>query len=120
MLNIVTKHFLFIILSIVFIFFIPQFSPSALAQKAEEAGPLDIETLLGDTAETQRELPGDMNFQYKMAELLGERVGPDDSGNVYHAGGLSSFYTGPKTLRETGGGGVFLDGTMGLLCATHE
>jgi hydroxylamine dehydrogenase len=33
-----------------------------------------------------------------MAELLGEKVGPDDSGNVHHAGGLSNFYTGPEKL----------------------
>ncbi len=98
MLNIDTKHFLFITLTIVFIFSIPHFLTSPFAQKAEEAGPLDIETLLGDTVEIQLEMPDDMKFQYKMAELLGEKVGPDDSGNVYHAGGLSSYYTGPEKL----------------------
>ena len=98
MLNIDTKRFLFFTLSIVFLFSIPHFSTSTFAQKAEEAGPLDIETLLGDKVETQREIPDDMKFQYKMAELLGEKVGPDDSGNVYHAGGLSSYYTGPEKL----------------------
>ena len=53
MLNIGTKHFLFITLSIVFIFSVPHFSTSTFAQKAEVADPLDIETLLGDTVETQ-------------------------------------------------------------------
>ena len=98
MLNIDTKHFLFFTLSIFFIFSVLHFTTSAYAQKADEAGPLDIEALLGDTVETQREMPDNMKFQYKMAELLGEKVGPDDSGNVYHAGGLSSYYTGPEKL----------------------
>src|SRR3989337_1654967 len=39
-----------------------------------------------------------MRFRHEMAELLGEKVGPDDSGDVYNAGGLASYYTGPKEL----------------------
>ncbi|MFN3467159.1 MAG: multiheme c-type cytochrome [Candidatus Brocadiales bacterium] len=33
-----------------------------------------------------------------MAAMRGEKVGPDDSGDVYHGGGLSAYYTGPDEL----------------------
>ena len=97
MLNMNTKQFSIITL-LLFIFFIPHISTTSFAQKAEEANHLNLETLLDETTSTPGEMSGSMKFQYEMAELLGERVGPDDSGNVYHAGGLSSFYTGPEKL----------------------
>jgi hydroxylamine dehydrogenase len=37
-------------------------------------------------------------FQKEMAGLLGIEAGPDDSGEVYHLGGLGAYYTGPKKL----------------------
>ncbi len=37
-------------------------------------------------------------FQKEIAKLTGTRVGPDDSGEVYHLGGLTAYYTGPKKL----------------------
>ncbi len=98
MLNINTKQFSIITFLIVYIFFIPHILTPSLAQETDEASSLDLETLLGETAATPREMSGGLKFQYEMAELLGERVGPDDSGNVHHAGGLSSFYTGPEKL----------------------
>jgi len=97
MLNINTKQFSIITLFI-FIFFVPYISPTSFAQKAEEVDSLNLETLLGDTTSTPGVMSGSMKFQYEMAELLGERVGPDDSGSIHHAGGLSSFYTGPEKL----------------------
>ena len=96
MLNINTKQFSIITLLIVFIFFVPHISPTSFAQKAGEVDSLNLEMLLGET--TSGVISGSMKFQYEMAELLGERVGPDDSGNIHHAGGLSSFYTGPEKL----------------------
>ncbi len=95
MVNINTKQFAIITL-LLFSFFVPYISTISFAQKAEEANPLNLETLLGET--TSGVMSGSMKFQYEMAELLGEKVGPDDSGNVHHAGGLSSFYTGPEKL----------------------
>ena len=95
-----TKQFSIITL-LLFIFLVPHISTTSFAQKAqkaEEANHLNLETLLDETTSTPGEMSGSMKFQYEMAELLGERVGPDDSGNVYHAGGLSSFYTGPEKL----------------------
>jgi len=97
MLNMNTKQFSIITL-LLFIFFIPHISTTSFAQKAEKTNSLNLEALLGETASTSGEASGSMTFQYEMAELLGERVGPDDSGNVHHAGGLTSFYTGPKKL----------------------
>lgn len=38
------------------------------------------------------------SFQEDMARLLGVRAGPDDSGDVYHLGGLAGYYTGPEEL----------------------
>ena len=97
MVNINTKQLSTITL-LLFIFFVPHIPTTSFAQKAEEANPLNLETLLGGTTSTSGVMSGSMKFQYEMAELLGERVGPDDSGNVHHAGGLSSFYTGPEKL----------------------
>ena len=37
-------------------------------------------------------------FQGEMAELMGQKAGPDNSGEVYHLGGLEAYYTGPKEL----------------------
>lgn len=37
-------------------------------------------------------------FQGEMARLMGQNAGPDDSGEVYHLGGLEAYYTGPKEL----------------------
>ena len=87
-----TKQFSIITL-LLFSLFVPHISTTSFAQKAEEANSLNLETLLGET--TSVGMSGRLKFQYEMAELLGERVGPDDSGNVHHAGGLTSFYTGP-------------------------
>ena len=95
-----TKQFSIITL-LLFIFFVPHTSTISFAQKAE-ATPLNLETLLGET--TSGGMSGSLKFQYEMAELLGERVGPVDSGNVHHAGGLTSFYTGPKKLFPGKGG----------------
>jgi len=97
MFHINTKQFSIIIL-LLFIFFVPHISTTSFAQKTEEVSSLNLETLLGETASTSGGASGSMTFQYEMAELLGEKVGPDDSGNVHHAGGLTSFYTGPKKL----------------------
>ncbi|MGR3292995.1 MAG: hypothetical protein ACUZ9M_03125 [Candidatus Scalindua sp.] len=97
MLNMNTKQFSIITL-LLFIFFVSHISTTSFAQKAEDANSLNLETLLGETASTSGRASGSLKFQYEMAELLGERVGPDDSGNIHHAGGLSSFYTGPKKL----------------------
>ena len=90
-----TKQFSIITL-LLFSLFVPHISTTSFAQKAEEANSLNLETLLGET--TSGGMSGSLKFQYEMAELLGETVGPDDSGNVHHAGGLTSFYTGPKKL----------------------
>ena len=98
MLNINTKQFSIITFLIVYIFFIPHILTPSFAQETEKTSPLDLEALLGETTATPREMSGSLKFQYEMAKLLGERVGPDDSGNVHHAGGLSSFYTGPEKL----------------------
>ena len=103
MFHINTKQFSIIML-LLFIFFVPHVSTTSFAQKAEEANPLNLETLLGETSSTSGVISGSMKFQYEMAELLGEKVGPDDSGNVHHAGGLTSFYTGPKKLFPGKGG----------------
>jgi len=92
MLNINTRQFSTITFLIVYSFLMPHILTPSLAQETEKASPMDLETLLGETPATP------LKFQYEMAELLGEKVGPDDSGNVHHAGGLSSFYTGPKKL----------------------
>jgi hydroxylamine dehydrogenase len=97
MFDIITKQFSIITL-LIFIFFVPHIFSTSFAQTAEKTNPLNLETLLGETTSTSGVMSGSMKFQYEMAELLGERVGPDDSGNVHHAGGLSSFYTGPKKL----------------------
>ncbi len=56
------------------------------------------ETPIARTTATPRQIFGNMRFRHEMADLLGEKVGPDDSGDVYQAGGLSSYYTGPKEL----------------------
>ncbi len=37
-------------------------------------------------------------FQKEMAGLLGVEAGPDNSGEVYHLGGLAGYYTGPRKL----------------------
>ncbi len=50
------------------------------------------------TNATPRKILGNMGFRHEMADLLREKVGPDNSGDVYHAGGLASYYTGPKEL----------------------
>ena len=103
MFHINTKQFTIITL-LLFSFFVPHISTSSFAQKVEEANPLNLETLLDETTSTSGGASGSMRFQYEMAELLGERVGPVDSGNVHHAGGLTSFYTGPKKLFPGKGG----------------
>lgn len=41
---------------------------------------------------------GEVILQEEMAGLLGVQAGPDDSGEVYHLGGLAAYYTGPKEL----------------------
>ena len=43
-------------------------------------------------------LQGKRSFQEEMAALRGEKAGPDDSGDVYHGGGLSAYYTAPDKL----------------------
>ena len=97
MFRINTKQFSIITL-LLFSFFVPYVSTISFAQKAEDANPLNLETLLDETASASGGVLGGMRFQYEMAELLGETVGPDDSGSVHHLGGLSSFYTGPEKL----------------------
>ena len=39
-----------------------------------------------------------LTFQEEMAVLMGQKAGPDDSGEVRHLGGLTGYYTGPKVL----------------------
>ncbi len=97
MFHINAKQFTIITL-LLFSFFIPHISTSSFAQKTEEENPLNLETLLDETTAESGGVIGSMRFQYEMAELLGETVGPDDSGNIHHLGGLSSFYTGPEKL----------------------
>ena len=70
---------------------------NSFAHDNEYLIPLKNSTIINSSTQ-QSSISGDEKFRYEMAELLGERVGPDDSGNVYHAGGLSSFYTGPEKL----------------------
>ena len=93
-----TKQFSIITLLISIFFILHITTTSSFAQKAEEINPLNLETLLGETKSTPGVMSGNMKFQYEMAGLLDERVEPDDSGNVHHLGGLSSFYTGPEKL----------------------
>ncbi len=91
MLNINTKQLSFITFLIAYIFFIPHILTPSFAQETEKTSPMDLEVLLGETTSTPRGMSGGLKFQYEMAELLGERVGPDDSGNVHHAGGFQAF-----------------------------
>ena len=100
MLNINTKQFSIITFLIVYIFFIPHILTPSLAQETEKSSPMDLEVLLGETTATPREMSGGLKFQYEMAELLGERVGPDDSGNVHHAGD-SGRNVGAEQTKET-------------------
>jgi hydroxylamine dehydrogenase len=39
-----------------------------------------------------------LTFQEEMAELMGQKAGPDNTGDVRHMGGLTGYYTGPKEL----------------------
>ncbi len=50
MLNINTKQFSIITFLIIFIFFAPHILTTSVAQKREESGVLNIETLLGEPA----------------------------------------------------------------------
>ena len=93
-----TKQFSIITLLISIFLVLHILATSSFAQKTEEVNPLNLETLLGETTSTPGVMSGNMKFQYEMAELLSEKVGSDDSGNVHHLGGLSSFYTGPEKL----------------------
>ena len=63
-----------------------------------ELSPQTKDTPMVKTGATPRKIPGSMAFRHEMAGLLGEKVGPDSSGDVYHAGGLAAYYTGPKEL----------------------
>ncbi len=39
-----------------------------------------------------------LTFQEEMAKLMGQKAGPDNTGDVRHMGGLTGYYTGPKEL----------------------
>ena len=60
--------------------------------------PQTKDTPIAKTGATPRRIPGSMIFRHEMAGLLGEKVGPDNSGDIYHAGGLAGYYTGTKEL----------------------
>lgn len=73
-------------------------SQSPLYLPGFELLPQTKDTPIVKTGATLRRIPGSMAFRHEMAGLLGEKVGPDNSGDVYHAGGLAAYYTGPKEL----------------------
>ena len=80
------------------LFFILITSTHSSVQSNTEQLPQTVETPIAKTTATPHRIPGNMRFRHEMAELLGEKVGPDDSGDVYTAGGLAGYYTGTKEL----------------------
>ena len=88
------KHLLFILP----VFVILTISIPSFAYEYGSVVPQVNETPFAKTTATPHRIPGNMRFRHDMADLLGEKVGPDDSGDVYNAGGLASYYTGPKEL----------------------
>jgi len=95
------KHFFIFTL-----FFILITSTHSSVQSNTEQLPQTVETPIAKTTATPHRIPGNMRFRHEMAELLGEKVGPDDSGDVYTAGGLAGYYTGQRNSfqeRESSG-----------------
>src|SRR3989304_2386164 len=88
------KHLLFILP----VFVILTISIPSFAYEYGSVVPQVNETPFAKTTATPHRIPGNMRFRHDMADLLGEKVGPDDSGDVYNAGGLAGYYTGPKEL----------------------
>lgn len=92
-----TKQF-FISLFFIYIFFIPQTTTYSSQLQSENVNSPIVDVPSVKTTATPHRIPGNMRFRHEMAEFLEEKVGADDSGDVYKTGGLASYYTGPGEL----------------------